>query len=478
MILPAARERVWGWGRAVSAESWVARPTAVAQIADVFAAARARRLTVGPRGAGQSYGDASLNDGAISLDLTALDRILAWDPATGVVRAEPGASIRALWRATLADGWWPPVVSGTMRTTLGGGVAMNIHGKNNWKVGPIGDHVRAFDLLLPDGTLRRCSRTEDPELFHAAIGGFGMLGVITAVELQLKRVHSGLLDVEAFPVPNLDAMLRVFEEHLATADYLVGWVDVFASGSALGRGLVHRARYLAPGEDPDPAATLRLDAQELPARLFGVLPRGIVWRLLRPFATALGMRLVNRTKVLVDRLRGRHGYRQSHAAFHFLLDWVPDFERAYGPAGLIQYQSFVPAAAGRHVFAAQLDLARRRGIRPFIGVVKRHRADAFLMTHAVDGWSLALDFPASDRAGLWALAAEMDRVVLDAGGRFYFAKDLTLAPERLRRYLAEERVARFRALKQACDPEGLLSTNLWRRLFAAPDAASGRAPRP
>ena len=50
------------------------------------------------------------------------------------------------------------------------------------------------------------------------------------------------------------------------------------------------------------------------------------------------------------------------------------------------------------------------------------------MTHAVDGWSLALDFPAADRAGLWALAAEMDRIVLDAGGRFYFAKDLTLAP--------------------------------------------------
>jgi FAD/FMN-containing dehydrogenase len=188
------------------------------------------------------------------------------------------------------------------------------------------------------------------------------------------------------------------------------------------------------------------------------------------------MRLVNATKVLTDRMRGRHRYRQSHAAFHFLLDWVPDFERAYGPAGLVQYQSFIPAAAGREVFATQLALARRHGIPPFLGVLKRHRVDPFLMTHAVDGWSLAFDFPASDRARLWALAAEMDRVVLDAGGRFYFAKDLTLAPERLGRYLAEERVARFRALKRACDPEGLLATNLWRRLFAA-DAASDPAPR-
>jgi len=474
MPLPAARQRLWGWGRAVSAESWVVRPASVEQVAEAFAEARARGLTVGPRGAGQSYGDAALNDGAVTLDLTALDRILAWDPASGVVRVEPGVSIGRLWRATLADGWWPPVVPGTMRTTLGGGVAMNIHGKNNWRAGPIGDHVRSFDLLLPDGTLRRCSRTTEPELFHAAIGGFGMLGVITAIELQLKRVHSGLLDVEAIPAPNLDAMLAAFEERLGTADYLVGWLDAFAGGAALGRGLVHQARYLEAGEDPDPAATLRPGAQELPARILGLLPRRVVWRLLRPFASQLGMRLVNRGKVLADRVAGRRRYRQSHAAFHFLLDWVPDFERAYGPHGLVQYQSFVPAAAGREVFAAQLALARRHGLRPFLGVLKRHRADPFLMTHAVDGWSLALDFPAADRARLWALAAEMDRVVLDAGGRFYFAKDLTLAPERLGRYLAEERVARFRALKRACDPEGLLETNLWRRLFAA--SASGRAP--
>ena len=146
MALPAVRERLWGFGRAVSAESLVARPAAVDGIAAVLADARARGLTVGPRGAGQSYGDAALNADAVSLDLTALDRILAWDPASGVARVEPGVTIGRLWQATIADGWWPPVVPGTMRTTIGGAVAMNIHGKNNWTLGPIGDHVRALDL--------------------------------------------------------------------------------------------------------------------------------------------------------------------------------------------------------------------------------------------------------------------------------------------------------------------------------------------
>jgi FAD/FMN-containing dehydrogenase len=54
---------------------------------------------------------------------------------------------------------------------------------------------------------------------------------------------------------------------------------------------------------------------------------------------------------------------------------------------------------------------------------------------------------------------------LQAGGRFYFAKDSTLRPEIVMGFLGAETVARFRALKQRCDPDGVIETNLWRRLF-------------
>ena len=185
--LPMDRlERVWAWGRADSAMSWVWRPTTVDGVRDVLTLAAARGLGVGLRGAGCSYGDASLNAEGVSLDLSRMNRILEWDPATGVIRVEPGVTIRQLWQYVLEDGWWPPVVTGTMAITLGGAAGMNIHGKNNWKLGPIGDHVRSVDLLLASGEVVRCSRDERPELFHAAIGGFGMLGCFTSLELQLS----------------------------------------------------------------------------------------------------------------------------------------------------------------------------------------------------------------------------------------------------------------------------------------------------
>jgi decaprenylphospho-beta-D-ribofuranose 2-oxidase len=466
--MPAERlERVWAWGGASSAMGWVYRPSTIDGIRDVLSLARARGLSVGLRGGGRSYGDASLNAEQIVLDLTRMNRILDWDPAGGVIRVEPGVTIRQLWQYAIEDGWWPPVVPGTMFVTLGGAVGMNIHGKNNWRMGPIGDHVREVELLLPSGEIRRLSRDADAELFHAAIGGFGMLGCVVSVTLALERVHSGLLAVEPIPVASLAEMEGTFAERMARADYLVGWVDAFGRGDGAGRGLVHHATHLAPGEDPEPARTLRVDRQELPDTLFGVVPKSIVWRLMRPFTNQLGGRLVNAAKYHLSRLEGRRPYRQSHAGFAFLLDYVPEWKRAYGPGGLIQYQSFVPAAAAVRVFRDQLGAAQNAGLVPLLGVLKRHRPDAFLMSHAVDGYSLALDFRVTDtnRRRIWDLARTLDRLVVESGGRFYFAKDSTLTRASLAQYLAEERVQRFLALKRTHDPEGLLQTNLYRRLF-------------
>ncbi len=467
-MLPADRfERVPSWGGATSAMSWVYRPTTVDGLCEVLARARAERLSVGLRGAGQSYGDAATNAENVCLDTSRMTRILEWDPSTGRIRVEPGVTIRQLWQYTIEDGWWPPVVSGTMQTSVGGAAAMNIHGKNNWKAGTIGEHVEDFELLLPSGEAVRCSRTERPELFHAAIGGFGMLGAFTNLTLRLKRVESGLLDVEAVPARSLDELFDVVEARLADADYLVGWVDTFARGGALGRGLVHQANYVHEGEDRNAAQTLRVVNQELPPTLFGVVPKSIVWLLMRPFTNPPGVRVVNEAKYRSSALQGRHRFRQSHAAFAFLLDYVPDWKRAYGPGGLIQYQSFVPVDAARAVFRELLERSHRAALTPFLGVFKRHRVDPFLMTHAVDGYSLALDFQvtARNRRRLWEHAAALTRVVLDAGGRFYFAKDSTLTAPDLERYRAEERVQRFLALKRELDPEALLQTDLWRRLF-------------
>ena len=458
-----------GFGRAARAASYLYRPTHVEQVAEMLAMAAEQGFSLAPRGAGRSYGDAALNGGQLVFDLQRMNNVLDWNPDTGVIRVEPGVTIEQLWMHCLEDGWWPPVVPGTMRPTLGGCLSMNIHGKNNYRAGPIGEHVLAFEALLPGGETVTCTPKDNPELFFGMIGGLGLLGIFTSITLQLKRMHSGLLDVHAWAAPSLPAMLADMEPLKSEADYLVGWVDGTAGGRARGRGQLHTAQYLAPGEDPRPSHSLLTEQQVLPDTFFGVVPKSLMWRLMPLVLNNLMVPIGNSAKYFAARrLSHHHRYRQSLVGFNFLLDYIPNWQHGYGRRGLIQYQSFIPRDSAAEVFGAMLSLSQRRGMPSYLGVLKRHRPDRFLLTHAVDGYSLALDFPVPGRrlAALQQMAHDMDRLVLDAGGRFYFAKDSTLTPYAVQSFLGEDTLARFYALKARCDPRGLLQTELYRRLLA------------
>ena len=457
------------WGAAQTTVGWVFRPNTTQGIADIFPIARQHGLTIGFRGGGNSYGDAACNEANIVLDLTRCKRILDWNPDSGLITVEPGLTLRELWEYVMADGWWPPVCTGTMYVTMGGAASMNVHGKNAFKVGTLGDHIQAFELMLPNGEIIPCSRDENSDLFYAAIGGFGMLGCFISITLQMKRVYSGKVKVEAIASRNLGEMFAQFREFRPKSDYLVGWVDCASAGDALGRGQIHRAIHFKPGEDPYPQQSLKLDKQHLNDTLFGIVPRSAMWRFMRPFFNSTGIPFVNMGKYYASALKDGEKYEQPHAQFHFLLNYFPDWKKAAGSGGLIQYQPFVPDDSAEAVFTQLIEMSQARGLISYLGVLKRHRPDPFLMTHGLDGWSMALDFAVNDhnRDQVREMCYEMDKLVVAAGGRFYPAKDSVLRPEVAQAYLGDEAIDRFRTLKQRCDPDGLLQHNFWRRVFDA-----------
>jgi FAD/FMN-containing dehydrogenase len=85
----------------------------------------------------------------------------------------------------------------------------------------------------------------------------------------------------------------------------------------------------------------------------------------------------------------------------------------------------------------------------------------------VDGFSLALDFKVTDstRAKMSAMLQEFDQIVIAHGGRFYFAKNSETTAQTALAFYGEEAVAKFKKLKKRCDPNGLLESDLYRRIF-------------
>lgn len=467
MKLAWQRERVDGWGMAVGGEAEVLRPATREEVVACVQEAGSNGKSLGLRGSGCSYGDASMNTGGRVLDLSRLNRIVAFDAEKGIARVEPGVTIRDLWRRSIVDGLWPAVVPGTMAVSIGGAASMNIHGKNNFAAGTFGEHVLEFTLLTPAGELLTCSRTQNADVYAAAIGGFGMLGCFVELVVELKRVHSGRLRTTAIATRDLDENLEVIEAHKGHADYLVGWIDAHGKGKGLGRGLIHRADQLEKGEDPDGERLLRPELQDVPSRLFGVVPKGWIWPGMWCAVKAGGVRWVNWAKFRAGRREAaRAPYLQSHGAFHFLLDYVPRWHWAFKPGGLIQFQPFVPAREASRVFRTLFEMCHQAHLVPYLGVIKRHKPDPFLMTHAVDGFSMAMDFAVSarHRDRLWRHTHAMAEVVLNAGGRFYYAKDATLLDSSFARIHGDDAVRKFRTLKARLDPNNLLQTDLARRL--------------
>ncbi|GAC1320526.1 MAG: FAD-binding oxidoreductase [Chloroflexota bacterium] len=475
--LPAERlATVEGWGMLDRSAGYVYRPSTIEGVLAVLDCARTTGHSVTPRGTGYSYGDASLNRENIVLDLTRMNRVLAWDPGRGIIRVEPGVTVRRLWEYTIEDGWWPAVVPGAMYPTLGGCAAVNVHGKNNWHAGPISEHILALDMVLPSGECIECSATHHADLFRAALGGLGMLGIIVGLTIQMKPISSGLLQVRQIEVPSLDDMFELFDQHVPSSDYLVGWIDAFSTGRRLGRGLLQAAKYVH--DDPHPSQTLRASFQHLPDTVLGVMPRSKMWLGMKAVVNNPGMRLLNRLQYAAGSFRSGTNAYVPHAQFHFFHDFVPDWKRSFTPGGILQYQIFVPADDARSVFASLLSRSQVNGSYPYLAVFKRHRSDSTLLRYNVDGYSLSLDYRAHphNSARLRSMLSRFTRdLVLPAGGRFYPAKDNLCAPGSASRIFGPAAVNEYLALKDAIDPDALLQSDLFRRLFITDTDAGARA---
>ena len=434
-------ERLSGFGGRDVTAGYVVRPTAVEGAAAVFASAREVTL----RGAGRSYGDAATNREGLVMDLRAMNSVEV-DAAARTATVGPGATMEEVWRAALPHGLWPPVVMGTARLTIGGAVAMNAHGKNAFRAGPIGEHVAAVDVLTPRG--ERLTLTPDDPRFRLVFGSAGLLAAVTRIVMRLRPVVSGRVDVTTRRARSWEDHFRLFHEE-RDAEYLVSTIDPFASGAASGRGYLQAGRFVEEAE-PETLTPGPPDPTE----------PGLGARAMALTMNPLSMRAAN---LAIARTRERT-VRVPLPRYSFQLDAIPGWELAYGASGFVQHHAFVPEAKAGETFAAMGDRLRSAGVPAYLAVLKKHRADAFPLSPGLDGYSLALDLPVrGDWERVLGACRGLTDLVLAAGGRFYLAKDLTLRPEDAAAYLGDG-LRELRALKADWDPEGVLTSDLARRL--------------
>ncbi|MDO8363024.1 MAG: FAD-binding oxidoreductase [Actinomycetota bacterium] len=451
------RRALTGWGRSNATVSEVAE----VPNHEIPAALQG----VGPRGAlarglGRSYGDAAQNGGGLVVRPLGAAHQAVIDPAQGTVTVPAGVSIDDLLRVLVPRGWFVPVTPGTRFVTIGGAIASDIHGKNHHVDGSIGNHVRSLTLLMADGSQRVLGPQQQPELFWATVGGMGLTGIILEATIGLLPVETSAMSVDTTRIPDLDTLFAAMSTTDEQYRYSVAWIDLLAKGAHLGRSVLTcgdhaplaQLHAAAPGTTVDPDAALAFG----PKQLVAVPPVPIPSRLLNKLTVAAFNELWFRKAP-----RERKGELQGISAFFHPLDFVGSWNRLYGQAGLIQYQFVVPF--GQEATMRQvIERLSAAGAASFLAVLKRlGPGNPAPLSFPREGWTLALDLPGGG-AGLAELFTDLDRMVLDAGGRHYAAKDALTTPEAMRR--GYPRLAEWQAVRSQADPHGMWQSDLARRL--------------
>jgi decaprenylphospho-beta-D-ribofuranose 2-oxidase len=402
------------------------------------------------RGLGRAYGDAALP--AAGDDIVAgsslADRILAFDPDSGVLHAEAGFSLDQLYRVFLPRGWFTPVTPGTRFVTLGGMVAADVHGKNHHRDGCIGGHVRRLIVRVAAGDIVACSREEEPELFHATVGGMGLTGHILEVTLQLTRVPSPWIVQQSERIPDIDAFIEHLKASAQRWPMTVGWIDGLAGGAQLGRGVLLCGRWAEAGEAPHSFPTLR-PVLTLPFDL----PSGV----LNPAAIKLFNAAYYRYSA-----SARVQSIVSPESFLYPLDAIGAWNRGYGRRGFIQYQCVLPDATVHHSVRRFMELVARHGRASFLSVIKDCGPEGLgTLSFPMSGISVALDIPYDGLTQ--AIVDQMNRHVIEQGGRVYLAKDALTRREDFARM--EPRLAHFLDVRRRWDPRGRIRSAQSVRLF-------------
>ncbi|HVC45368.1 MAG TPA: FAD-binding oxidoreductase [Candidatus Binataceae bacterium] len=449
---PLKRAPLSGWGRYPRCLTDIYRPEKFAELAELITADPHQLVA---RGAGRAYGDAALNAPGRVIDVTRFNRMLAFDDATGLLRCEAGVTLGDIIDTFRPRGFFPVVTPGTRFITVGGAIAADVHGKNHHRDSSIAAHLASVDVMLASGEIRRCSSGENAGLFHATAGGMGLTGVIVEAELKLRRIATAWIESETVRAANIDHAIEIFDRSDRLYDYSVGWIDCASAASALGRSVINFGNFatLDQLDGKRRAAPLSLK----PRRSLSV-PIDFPGFALGPFTVTAFNELYFRThrdtpRALIDCER-----------FFYPLDSIRDWNRVYGASGFVQYQCAWPMAESRAGLVETLEAIARSRRASFLAVVKKFGAQDGLLSFPMPGYTLSLDFPM--RPGLRPFLDQLDAMVLQRGGRLYLAKDARMSPAMF--HAGYPRLAEWRAVKAAVDPNNHFSSSLSRRLEMVP----------
>ena len=466
--LSTTTQKLTGWGRTAPTTAQVLATPDVEEIARAVAlvaesnADKPDYLKRGviARGMGRSYGDPTQNAGGLVIDMQPVNHIHSIDPETAIVDVDGGVTLDQLMKAALPYGLWVPVLPGTRQVTIGGAIGPDIHGKNHHSAGSFGDHVVSMELLVADGRILHLEpegTPDDPkgDLFWATVGGMGLTGIILRARIKMTKTETAYFIADGDLTANLDETVAFHSdgsEHNYTSSS--AWFDAISPEPKLGRAAISRGSLATLAQLEELAPKLAKEPLKFNAPQLVTVPD------IFPSFTMNKLSMIAIGELWWLKSGTYKNKVQNLTQFYQPLDLIGEWNRGYGSKGFLQYQFVVPTDAVDPFKEIVRDI-QRSGHYSALNVFKLfgpgNRAP---LSYPMPGWNVCVDFPI--KKGLGAFLDDLDRRVMEFGGRLYLAKESRTSAENFHKMYPG--LKDWLKLRHEIDPTGVFASDMSRRL--------------
>lgn len=387
--------------------------------------------------------------GGLHLDMRQMNGLVWLRPADRAVRVQAGMRWRDLQDLLDPLGLAVKIMQSYSNFTIGGSVSVNCHGRYVG-LGPVGHSIRALQLVAADGSVLELGPHAQPELFGAVIGGYGAVGVVTEVELEV--------------VPNTRIQRRV--KPVALADYVAHFRQSVLSDPT---SVLHNADLLPPYFDAPVCVTWhRVDDDTPLTETARLVPRGESYALAQNAIFVIteapgGVRL--REKIVHPLLMRPSAVKWlNHEAS---LDATELEPRTRAVSTYVLQEYFIPERGFSSFAKAMAGLLQRRSVGALNVSIRHSPADrlsalpwareevfSFVLYYKQRTWTRAREHVAE-----WT--RELIELALRHEGRYYLPYQLHAGVDQFARAYPE--ADQLRRIKRAVDPMGKFSNELWRK---------------
>lgn len=357
------------------------------------------------RGGGQSYGDSSFNfTDSVWINKSQVRPMIDFSAGAPSLAISANAQVGPLSEQLSKEGLFLEVVPGAYSATIGGCIAADVHGKNDYWYGSFGYSVLEMEVLDHHGQHTKVNQ------FNYIIGSNGLTGIISKVKLRLRRIPGNQLIRRVILTNTLlqhfDTLLSMSSKH----DFAIGWVDLSRMHQSDYRGYVEVADWTSTIEENFSKKQI-----EIPT---------------------LPISFINKTSILAfnnltwlkhKTLSTKGAYTSHYADYLFPTQRIENWNNFFGPNGFHEIQISVPNEYLIELISEISILAKRWPI--FLGAIKvLSKKGIGLLSFTRPGWSVALNFPGSFLSDTEALKIII-RLFEQCDGRIYLTKDSVLTSE-------------------------------------------------